>query len=1726
MKKKVRIYKSPTGKGEFINKTAQFLQRAQMGGMPDPATMGYPGAAEEEVSSEDQIAQSIISDIQNGRPKEETVVKLVNSFNQDPMTADQYYEQIFNALKSQQQELEDEEVSGVEEENTDQQTQVEDEVASQEIEDEWIENKGTATANQMLAEDDESIAAEDLREAESQLVMQDGGMMPTDFDMSMYENRYPVQYAGLSAFLPQTILDDNASFAQPMSGELDEEFKKGGAYKKAKSKYVKTILGLNKKVDGGPQAVEESADPTGANVRNNRLKQFVSTLKTNSDYAQAKEQAEQEFEQLALQQQQMQMQMQQQMQMPPNPYMQNGGEQDIYNGQDYENPMHHLQLYSHAAQDVFGDPMNQTTQAQNGIQVGKLTPEELEQARNYGIIDPGFSPDGTRSQIKNRQRQDWTDKQMQTGNASYEDMQKGIYPNRFNPASNQTGDPAIYNGLTQADLTRMSGGYGIDAAHGSTFNPGRNMGNIRMPKGMMGMPPITKMDVRRSGLFGRPKEYSVEFGQSPMPGMPGAGVGFYGYGATATPPKKKSPGRIFTEEATKQVNKQATTEVAAATPASEAAQKSAEGTSQTAASSGTTSSNLVEAGAYPETVAETPVTTPTAANKLFTLPGKSGYYYRKRADGSYVKFKGDPSKHTSSTQPVKTNGKAVYITPKDPTYKYLNTKAKFANEYDPNAVAAAVTPKVSKEAEDKKLVNAILKKPSSQRTPEERDFVRKWKQTKLNAGINSFPELVSNVYESLPDVPGWMDPSQYGSLEAQRNARLKAQGKPIPPSKSSGASLYTDSGYEEGGAIMDPQMDPYGNLQQFVYGGNDMSIPELNQESIDYMNSKDTTDGYFQYGGLTTYEDKGEVKSDPYEDYRKQVGDKLNMSLRDDLSAKELFEMGNKAGISFGQKPAAPAAQQQMQYPSYDPFAVMNMMANAGRGGRGSGMFPANLAGSPQYYGKIKKGPYNPLTGAGVSGGFGPNTNLKSINVTKTGMFGRPKKYTMTYGNPEMDPRKQNLITLPGEGVEGYAGQASPSGNQDRLSNTQGLKLGTRAKIAAKELFGRRGQDDPYAPQQESMNQEPADNTGGGEDQDEVKRFQAQQEARGLVYDDIENKWIPKVTGQSAKDAGSDLMAQSRADMEIATSGKLPVPSGQGELDKLRAQRQSVLEGELAQSAQDKERAAMGPVGFQQDNALSPGQMEIDQDIQARQQELDQEAASQRDLQALEASDAQDREMGIGIYDPSYTQNFGKAGLEELQKEEQRIDGLMRESDLQDQQDGIGIYDPSFSKDFGKAGLDALLQDRKQKDAAAAKIAAARAAAAKRNVVTPQGRGSMTGPSNNQAATIPAKNTQQNKDLDVDTAQNMSAEERAQLKRAQDYINSPQRQAEIKRQKAQIEKQKLAQMNEQEKTVYNTKDKVNKAMDQVYKTEYDKPLNALLDKRLRVEKAIEQRKDLTPAQKKQKRQEALDKFYIEQQQLEEKYAKIKQEYQDAASFEPERSKGSSTVKKFNVKVPKYFSNGGMLPKAVYGNNPVTYTDNPALAGMTDVQMITLNPGIQGLSGGINWGQLSATNTVTQENGVGQPNTYGAAAPTAPTQPEGMIVGKESQQVEKEYAPPAGDVSIDVKNKRMGEFDPEAWLNTGNAAIRGLTKFIGNDEDTNMYDDYNSDNMFGASNTKDRGDYVQYGQRLGMFRDPEEGQKRTGRTKQYGGAMNVDDEIYMTDEEIEDFLANGGSLEYL
>lgn len=60
---------------------------------------------------------------------------------------------------------------------------------------------------------------------------------------------------------------------------------------------------------------------------------------------------------------------------------------------------------------------------------------------------------------------------------------------------------------------------------------------------------------------------------------------------------------------------------------------------------------------------------------LYTLPSKSGYYYRMRPDGAYAKFKGDPKKHTSSVQQISV------IKPGDTNYDYLKKNAKFFGAY-------------------------------------------------------------------------------------------------------------------------------------------------------------------------------------------------------------------------------------------------------------------------------------------------------------------------------------------------------------------------------------------------------------------------------------------------------------------------------------------------------------------------------------------------------------------------------------------------------------------------------------------------------------------------------------------------------------------------------------------------------------------------------------------------------------------------------------------------------------------------------------------------------------------------------------------------------------------------------------------------------------------------------------------------------------------------------------
>jgi aconitase A len=189
--------------------------------------------------------------------------------------------------------------------------------------------------------------------------------------------------------------------------------------------------------------------------------------------------------------------------------------------------------------------------------------------------------------------------------------------------------------------------------------------------------------------------------------------------------------------------------------------------------------------------------------------------------------------------------------------------------------------------------------------------------------------------------------------------------------------------------------------------------------------------------------------------------------------------------------------------------------------------------------------------------------------------------------------------------------------------------------------------------------------------------------------------------------------------------------------------------------------------------------------------------------------------------------------------------------------------------------------------------------------------------------------------------------------------------------------------------------------------------------------------------------------------------------------------------------------------------------------MSNVDMISLNEGISGL------GESSLTGFMN----TNAPVRDQSQDPTDPTQ-------ISSDQAKKAYQATPGNFSIDVKNKNMYEIDPEAALATANAGIRGVTgmidRFKNKDREAKMYDNLTADNLYASDPSRDAGDYDV---NSGLYRPNEQGATHTSRSAQYGGMMyqdggyydeeeDDDDVAYMTEDQIKQFLANGGEIEYL
>ena len=666
MKKKVRIYKAPDGNGKYVNKTSRFLAKAQMGGTPDPSMLAYPGAQQAPASQQDQtsqLMQFVANDITNQVAKEETLFKLVNIMGVPIDAATELYMVIAEQITQDVEEQDDdayEEETGQKREKEDPLST--DEVITQNVEEDIDYDLYDDTGSDIIMQDSEEEdvldeALDPLSEARF------GGMPRRRYDDGgEYDVALPDAESYTSLVEPMTGYDLVSQMAWNNEEESESPYaekeyanttvdysrlQKGGTYKKAKKKYVTSVMNLLKKQMGGESddVNPNQGDPTGSNFRNGRLQAFTNTVKQNAQMGAMQNQLEQQYDQM----------------------MQEGGMM-LQQQQDVENPMHHLQLYSQAASGIFGEPMNQTIKAQDGLSVGANLPKGFykRSMRRFGNIPNLREVDVRKSglfgpkqytmyfdplplqQLSNPMTAEMygygvsttpSKKQTRTFDAVK------TYTNLAADAVNKESLKEVDENTPESEATTVKEEVSESTTPPIIQNPVVTNPVVTAPVVPPVVPPVIPPPPS-SGyqLPSGPKQNQIDF----APGVTKVQndlENFY-------PESRKYPAVGLTGSSDyysydKQLGKWQYTPREGSTAWSDVKDQSL--------------IHRLDTG-------------DAKTLDAFTIKDKPGYYYRKRMDGSFAKYKGDPKKHNSSTKPI------TYITKKDKSYNYLNNKHHEGNE--------------------------------------------------------------------------------------------------------------------------------------------------------------------------------------------------------------------------------------------------------------------------------------------------------------------------------------------------------------------------------------------------------------------------------------------------------------------------------------------------------------------------------------------------------------------------------------------------------------------------------------------------------------------------------------------------------------------------------------------------------------------------------------------------------------------------------------------------------------------------------------------------------------------------------------------------------------------------------------------------------------------------------------------------------------------------------------
>jgi len=153
-------------------------------------------------------------------------------------------------------------------------------------------------------------------------------------------------------------------------------------------------------------------------------------------------------------------------------------------------------------------------------------------------------------------------------------------------------------------------------------------------------------------------------------------------------------------------------------------------------------------------------------------------------------------------------------------------------------------------------------------------------------------------------------------------------------------------------------------------------------------------------------------------------------------------------------------------------------------------------------------------------------------------------------------------------------------------------------------------------------------------------------------------------------------------------------------------------------------------------------------------------------------------------------------------------------------------------------------------------------------------------------------------------------------------------------------------------------------------------------------------------------------------------------------------------------------------------------------------------------------------------------------------PQGPIYTMDPRMNGSINNPEEQTIAINNKRNNISNVNGEESVNVFNAGAQGVLGLINRAQQRNqdnqfMQNNFTADNIYAHSHEKDRGDWVDYGSQLGQYRPDQTGQTANGRFA-YGqeggfmqeGGVTEGEETYMTEEELADFLANGGEVEYL